>query len=83
MDELKEERELEENFNKVLFPLGFEEIGWLYGLSFDDEDYLAVYIFRTTDYGGEPAIKISDSLEEFINGLRLPKPDEFVMRMGL
>ena len=66
----------------MLFPLGFEEIGWLYGLSFDDEDYLAVYIFRTTDYGGEPAIKVSDSLEEFINGLRLSKPDEIIMRMG-
>lgn len=79
MEELEEEREEEENFNKVIFPLGREEIGWLFGISFDEEDYLAVYLFKSSDYvGDKPLIKVSDSLEEFINGLRLLKKNEVV-----
>jgi hypothetical protein len=52
-------------------PFAYDPGGWHFCLSMSDDDYNSVYINRWTDHKPEDQfIKIADSFEEFIDGLR-------------
>ena len=69
VEELKEE-----NLEKKIVPFAIEEGGWLFVLSLENEEYGAVYVYKTHDFSGKEALhKITNSFESFINSLTRDK----------
>jgi len=67
LDEVKEELQLA-GLDLNMIPIANEETGWLFCVSTEDQH--PVYIFKTSNYSGDDIfVKISNSLEEFINSL--------------
>lgn len=64
-------KEFQEKYNRRLFPFAFDGGGWHFCLSMDEADYGAIIVNRWTDHlPEEQFLKIADSFEEFINGLK-------------
>jgi hypothetical protein len=63
--------ELKNAHNRNVFPFAFDPGGWHFCLSLDESDFGAIIVNRWTDHlPEEQFLKIADSLEEFINGLK-------------
>lgn len=64
-------KEFQENYGRQIFPFAFDSGGWHFCLCFDESDYGAIIVNRWTDHlPEEQFLKIADSFEEFINGLK-------------
>ena len=55
----------------LFLPFAFDPGGWHFCLNMDEKDYGAIFINRWTDHLPEDQfVKIADSFEEFIDGLK-------------
>lgn len=59
------------SYHRKLVPFAFDAGGWHFCLCIEEKDYGTVIINRWTDYlPEEQFLKIADSFEDFINGLK-------------
>jgi hypothetical protein len=60
-----------DKYNRKLIPFAYDPGGWHFCLCMDEDDFGAIYINRWTDHlPNEQFLKIANSFEEFINGLK-------------
>lgn len=68
--------EFKQAYKRKLVPFAFDPGGWHFCLSFDESDYGAIIVNRWTDHlPEEQFLKIADSFEDFINGLKREEVD--------
>jgi len=64
-------KEFAETYTRKMVPFAMDPGGWHFCLCVEEDDFGAVYVNRWTDYPPEEQfLKIADSFEAFINGLR-------------
>lgn len=64
-------KEFREVYNRSLIPFAYDPGGWHFCLSFDEGSNGAIILNRWTDHKPEEQfLKIADSFEEFIDGLK-------------
>jgi hypothetical protein len=60
-----------EAYKRKLIPFAFDPGGWHFCLCMDEKDFGAIIVNRWTDHlPEEQFLKIADSFEEFVNGLK-------------
>jgi SMI1-KNR4 cell-wall len=73
-------KEFLEKYQRKLVPFAYDAGGWHFCLCMDEKDYGCIFVNRWTDHlPEEQFLKIADSFEEFINGLK--REDEIEIEM--
>ena len=63
-------------YERKLVPFAFDAGGWHFCLCFDESDYGTIIVNRWTDHiPEEQFLKIADSFDDFINGLKKEEDD--------